>query len=333
MAKYDNPYLDSKELAKETNGQFTSVANALKEGNVLNEIPDGSGLLGTTPPNPTINFIPAQNQFQISDPTHNAGIIIGTDRPGAVPSGYGGKGAQRSNAIDIVVGRMASARGGKGPSNGVSVNPSFGADAARIYISQRTDVDLNFGLAEGKNGISSGGSAIAMKADNIRVVGRNGIKIVTGRSLSFRGFGKDGETASTGDALMPAPPIELIAGNSDEKREIPGGSFFRSETINSLQGVAMGEHTRDAFKDLLIIIEEIIGAVTNMSLIQTSFNSAVCTGVFPWAAAVGPAASTQLISNVTSPLWMTRVNTIMFGLNYTQPFGYKYIPSRNVFST
>ena len=312
---------------------YKSVEAAIQEGYQVNIIPDDSGLIGTNIPDPTINFQAASNQFQIGDPTHNAGIIIGTDRPGVLPSGYGGKGAQNCNAIDIVAGRMAGARGGKGPETGAIVGPSFGADAARIYIAQRTDVDLNFGLAEGKSGMATGISAIGVKADVVRVIGRAGIKIVTGRSFSFRGFGPDGETLSVGDSIEPAPPIELIAGNSDETRQVAGGLFNSPETLNTLQGVAMGEHTRDAFREMADLLGEVSSAVLNFALIQTSFNTAVCTGVFPWAAAVGPAASSQIISQVTIPLYQTRVNTTMFNMNFTEVTGYKYIPSRNVFST
>ena len=82
--------------------------------------------------------------------------------------------------IDMVVGRMASAKGGDGVKPGTYVDNSFFADAARIYISETTDVDQNFGLSEGIVGNPKGQSCVAMKADQCRVVGRAGIKIMTG---------------------------------------------------------------------------------------------------------------------------------------------------------
>ena len=56
---------------------------------------------------------------------------------------------------------------------------NFGADAARIYISQLTNVDTNFGISEGKTGLLKARSAVAIKADGVRIVAREGIKLVT----------------------------------------------------------------------------------------------------------------------------------------------------------
>lgn len=52
-----------------------------------------------------------------------------------------GKGIHKHGSIDIVAGRMASK-----PKEDVFVDPNFGVDAARINISQKTDVDKNFSL-------------------------------------------------------------------------------------------------------------------------------------------------------------------------------------------
>ena len=178
------------------------------------------------------------------------------DRPVDSASGYGGKGSNRSQTIDIVVGRMSSARGGLGPAATLTIDEddtaglmygyvqgdpvavvenSFAADAARIYISQMTDVDSNFGLAEGQVGKKDARSAVAIKADGVRIIGREGVKIVTGRSHAFSGVGQHGELLSTGGSIkQPAPPIELIAGNNDKY----------------LQGVARGENVRDALRQL-----------------------------------------------------------------------------------
>ena len=56
-------------------------------------------------------------------------------------------------------------------------------DSARIYISQRTDVDDNFILPEGNVGSSRNKSAVAVKADAVRLIARDGIKLVTGTDV------------------------------------------------------------------------------------------------------------------------------------------------------
>ena len=117
---------------------------------------------------------------------NGAFVVLGTDRPSSMASGYGARGSSRAATIDLVVGRMSSARGGEGPSQGTFVDNSFAADAARVYISQQTDIDTNFGIVEGYIGNPKGRSAIGLKADGVRVFGREGVQIVTGKLLSTK---------------------------------------------------------------------------------------------------------------------------------------------------
>jgi len=120
------------------------------------------------------NFLKSNSETVYSG-QNNTWIILGRDRPSSRLSGYGGKGHTQAGTIDIVVGRMAS-----NPQADVYVDPNFEIDAARIYISQKTDVDKNFRLANGKMGSAEAKSAIALKADGIRIIAREGIKLVTG---------------------------------------------------------------------------------------------------------------------------------------------------------
>ena len=294
-------------------------------------IPDNSGLAHTQVQRPIINYIDAPNQLAVN--TDNASIVLGSDRPSTLASGKGAIGAQNAATIDMVVGRMAGARKGDGAEDGEFVNPSFAADAARIYISQLTDVDLNFGLADGRLGSVKNRSAIALKADGIRVIGRGGVKIVTGRSPAFKGMGNNGETNSLGGTVPVAPPIELIAGNNDGSFSVPAPlAGIGGEDIKYLQGVARGSNTRDALKDLGKIVEEIIGAVYNITLVQKQYNSVLgVTPLYPHAAASIPAQG--LLTMYQNALWQTRVNKIMWEVNHLEPFGYKYICSKNVYST
>lgn len=298
-------------------------------------VPPGAGIMGTTPMAPTINFQRADNEIQLGHT--NSNIVFGTDRPGSVPSGWGAKGSNRCNTIDIVVGRMSSARGGDGPKEGTSVNPSFISDAARIYISQQTDVDFNFGIVGGvlkTFGLIQGKSAIGIKADAVRVVGRLGIKLVSGKSFEFNA-GPNGELDSAGGTISsPAPPIELIAGNNDGVTGFAATKWLPQMDVNNLQGVAKGENVRDALRDLSGILEQFIGVAYNQSLIQTAFNSVV--GINPLAPHYGAMAGltgVQALAFIQNSLWHIRINKIIWELNYTYPFGFKYLTSRNVYST
>ena len=147
----------------------------------------------------------------------NAYITFGHDRVSHLFSGYGGKdGGTRCSTIDICAGSAANLKpfGAKkgiesyGPEN--VVGKIFAADASRIYISQMTDVDANFGLPRGESADSKGGAAIAMKSDHIRIIGRASIKLYAG-SGAFQKASVLGEKSAHGGANFSAKTIELIA--------------------------------------------------------------------------------------------------------------------------
>tara|TARA_Y100000034_G_scaffold123376_1_gene170041 strand:+ start:105 stop:1109 length:1005 start_codon:yes stop_codon:yes gene_type:complete len=300
----------------------------------VTSIPDNTGLGHTHVQRPVINFVRASNQSDMSTPDDNVGIVLGSDRPSTLASGMGAVGAQGAGAIDLVAGRMASAREGRGPEDGSFVNPSFAADAARVYISQLTNVDLNFGLTPGNIGDVRNRSAVAIKADGVRVIGRGGIKLVTGKSGPLgKGMSSDGEPNSLGGTVPVAPPIELIAGNNDGFFEIPAPfAGIGGESVKYLQGIARGGNTRDALRDLGKVVEEVIGSVYNLHMVQKEFNNILgITPIYPHAVAA-PMVS-MIDGTYLNALWQTRINKIMWEINHLETFGYKYICSKNVYST
>jgi hypothetical protein len=140
----------------------------------------------------------------------NAFIVLGRDRRTDILSGFGGRGSYHCAAIDIVVGRsgyQARSIDDEGAPF-IADGPDFKLDAARIYMSQKTDVDTYFAIgADYEAGSKTGAgalaelegfvppsqtrsglgfttednprSAIALKADTIRILSRENIKIVT----------------------------------------------------------------------------------------------------------------------------------------------------------
>lgn len=164
---------------------------------------------------------------------NNNYIVMGRDRHKSRSSGYGGKGDTQASMIDIVVGRMAHE-----PVDDVYVDPDFYSDSARIYVSQKTDVDKNFGLAPGNVGMSTAKSAIAVKADSIRMISREGIKIVTGGS----------ETNSQGADISSSQfGVDIIANNDDKDLQpIPKGSSLveamirLTHHVHKLNGIVEG---------------------------------------------------------------------------------------------
>jgi hypothetical protein len=165
---------------------------------------------------------------------NNTCIVLGRDRPSTRLSGYGGAGHTQAGAIDIVVGRWGSMARSEIAGETAWVNPSFEHDAARIYISQKTDVDKNFQLAGAKIGESVGRSAIALKADGIRIIAREGIKLIT----------KTDPSNSQGGSVDSVAGINLIAGNDDSNMQpmIKGNQMAAAmraltDQLNSLNGI------------------------------------------------------------------------------------------------
>ena len=209
----------------------------------------------------------AESEKEISG-LNNARIILGRDRNHNITSGYGGKGHTRCGAIDLVVGLQ-----GWAPDEGGRVDPktktwiasradkNFGSmntdkpgDAARIYISQRANIDEYFDICEGDVGQSVADSAIGMKADSIRIMARKGIKLVTGKNPPGRN--------SLGGKIKVVYGIDLIAGNRDEDtgKKLPGEGPRRPV----LQPIPRGDNLAEALDYLNERIKGLNNIISSM---------------------------------------------------------------------
>ena len=196
---------------------------------------------------------------------NNSWIVLGRDRPADITSGYGGRGNTQAGSIDLVVGRMASSKGG--PETDKIVAPNMFTDAARIYISQKTDVDVNFGLV-GDAAVEER-SAVAMKADAVRIIGREGIKLVTGKAKGVTGTGQGGEKNSQGGEIETIAGIELIAGNDVETEEL--------EPIVKAYALA------EALEVIMKQVSDLTDIVNELAKTQSKINNAVTTHTHTFA--------------------------------------------------
>jgi hypothetical protein len=182
----------------------------------------------------------------------NAWIVLGVDRNRGITSGKGGKGQTQCGAIDLVAGRMGSyARGYDDKGNPIKANPDFTIDSARVYISQKSDIDRYFHLVDGRVGNPSSVSAVGIKADEVRLISRGGIKLVTGTDM------RD----SQGDRVFQSRGIDLIAGNDD----------------SDMQPLVKGDNLVFAFMDLATEIEQLREIMTKFLDTQNKFNSEILT--------------------------------------------------------
>ena len=168
---------------------------------------------------------------------NNQRIVLGRDRPHSNFSGYGGRGDSHSSMVDIVAGAYGRyVREENESGETIKIDPNFGADSARVYLAQKSDIDNNLGIRDGKVGESKAKSAIALKADAVRAVARECIKLVT----------KTDTKNSAGGNVIGTIGIDLIAGNDDSDMQplVKGDDLIKflvkmNENISQLNGVAM----------------------------------------------------------------------------------------------
>ena len=237
---------------------------------------------------------------------NNSWIVLGRDRPGSKASGYGGKGHSHAGCIDICAGRLGSrARERDSEDKRIYADPDFGSDAARIYLSQKTDVDRNFNLARGSVGTSSTKSAIGMKADAIRIIGREGIKLIT----------RTDPENSQGGEVKSVLGIDLIAGNDD----------------SDLQPLVKGANLVKCLQQMVKPIDKLNGIVDNFLMIQMKLN-AVSSAHFHQSPLLGLPTSPSIpmipigISTMIQHLVQTKLSLIMHKANL-QTFKANYIVS------
>jgi hypothetical protein len=188
----------------------------------------------------------------------NSGIVLGLDRPGNKLSGFGGKGNTHCAAVDIVAGRMASYATSKtSKGEDVLVNPNFKLDAARVWISQKSNVDSYFDLAAGTVGSTSSEdprSAVALKADTVRIIGRENIKLVT------RTDKRNSQGGETDNTYKGQYGIDLIAMNDDADMQslVKGENLVAClnaivDSVVSLRTIVENqtEYTREMFTSIM----------------------------------------------------------------------------------
>tara|TARA_Y100001937_G_scaffold126836_2_gene197150 strand:- start:35740 stop:36804 length:1065 start_codon:yes stop_codon:yes gene_type:complete len=291
-------------------------------------------------PIPTFDVAPCES---IISGKNNSWIVLGRDRPSGRASGYGGAGHSHCGTIDLVVGRGSSKGNGlltpAGAADDDIVAPSMFNDAARVYISQKTDCDKNFGLSPGTQGNYTAQSAVVAKADQIRLVGRGGIKIITGRAKNTQA-GPGGEKMSHGAKnIRPAPKIELIAGNqlgTSRHFSLSKGLF----TVERIQPAVAGDNLVEALDELIGLVNQLQGAVVNLAKEQTIMNMVMAVHTHPSTpfytmpspemASAGIQNIIKMLSDVHLPLFSQKINTMFYKLTYLQVFGMRYINSSTI---
>jgi hypothetical protein len=220
------------------------------------------GLSGDNIPelNPEFDQLPYET---VHRGKHDTTIVLGRDRTGPI-TGYGIKASTSCAAIDIVVGRKSgdekyNIRTQKAP-------PDFIYDAARIYISQKTDIDKSFNIPTGKSGAPTAKSGIAIKADETRIIARESLKLVVGTDA----------VDSVGLSIQTFNGVELIAGKlelANRAMTIEDNSEDQIEEISKggMQPIPLGINTAYALDRIIDKIDKLSGVVSTMALNLSKF--------------------------------------------------------------
>tara|TARA_A100001391_G_scaffold200451_1_gene185066 strand:- start:10446 stop:11411 length:966 start_codon:yes stop_codon:yes gene_type:complete len=251
---------------------------------------------------------------------NNTWIVLGRDRPASIASGHGGDGSTGAGSIDICVGRASrEAKDSTEDGKPLYVDNDFKADAARIYISQKTAVDKNFGLRPGFQGSAFPRSAIALKADLVRIVARENIKLVT----------RTDDVNSQSGAVGIIGGIDLIAGNDDKDMQpLVKGHNLRELLFYMIQDIAS---VTQMVHDIVLtqqVFEGILATHTHIAVgpppVSAPIGIALPSGELAIAAAVKSCKT--LIQDYPSHI-MSVINNIMLRFKYITPGIGSYICS------
>jgi hypothetical protein len=207
------------------------------------------------------------------------------------------------------------------------------------------------GLAKGSEyaGASANQSAVGIKADHVRIMARNHIKIVTGKMK--QSGGGDGEKLSNGGSMQYPGKIDFIAGNYTDSESVSAMSLFGSlldgdfnPRIKKLQPLVKGENLIAFIEELLEIIEELKGMVNANNRNIISLTNAVSLHVHETNVPFGPTSPPALLAASLIPVQTSAFKNISdsaihswsmatLKLNYLESSFPKYINSRFVNTT
>jgi hypothetical protein len=255
----------------------------------------------------------------------NTFIVLGGDRPAGALSGKGGKGRTGSGCIDLVAGLSGERPISILNTEVQETSKSFVNDAARVYITQKGNIDeymkipkINF-VINGNTKISTESSinksAIAIISDCTRILGRNSVKIVTHHA------GKD---STQNDVEQNG--VDIIAGVD----LLPLASGMPKY---SLQPMVKGNNLLIFFEELITRISELHNSIREIESEQVRFNTLLAShkhqsGTTITDEPIGKEDLEKFSKNILN-LSATHAQVVEIGLGFMAD---KYFPAGKEFS-
>jgi len=341
--RFKKPIIDLEKLSKKNKERSKAIDKNLR--------PQGQNGADRIEPEPNYNAASGERVYKHK----NSYIVLGKDRHASLKSATVGSGA---SMIDLVAGRGSSHRPvrkkfGSTPDKDVTMNPNFFNDAARIYISQRADIDYYFGIAAERIDDKDARSGIGLKADCVRIVGRRNIKIVTGKATA-KGHGSDGELNSQGGKIDGPGTISLVAGNYTGQSTVPILPFFgkvgevlqagEPEQLKVLQPIPKGDNLIACIRHIADMVSDLSSMVMLNSQGIKEIAGATALHFHDYGGGFGPTTPSSLLAAEMVPTYIQAWLNLMQNysntwnqivlendfLNETSPL---YINSRHVSTT
>jgi len=166
-----------------------------------------------------------------------ARIVLTKDNYGHRGTGLGGLGATMCEAIDLVAGSLTCEK--EMHTDTTQARANFVTDGARIYLTERGDIQNYFGLGPGDGATSISSemkSGIGIKADHTVVLGRERIRLLVGLSAA------EGGERMANQNEHPTGRIDIgasLGGDGDFEKAVLGDSLVKyldkiNERINNV---------------------------------------------------------------------------------------------------
>ena len=307
-SKADSPYasIEALPFMNETQKNFIKL-NKSKYADVYERGTNGFPVMTSLP----IFNAPINSKSLSMD---DSWICLGPDAPQGPGTGEG-KTGNRAASADIVCGRMSAVADAAKNENGF-INNSFQYDAARLYVSQLTNLDESAFLpkVEGGNQPFEERSGLVGIADNVALKGRLGVKIVTA---------PPGDANAAGGLISSGAGIELIA-KSD---------------ASSVQPLVKGDNLVSALTAIYDRLDELNDAIMDIGAENVKLSTALALHVHPvilpmMTAGPSPNLIPSAISSGMTNAWSgpiagikRKLNLLFDEINHTYSIGSKYINS------
>ena len=299
-----------------TNASATSFFSETQSNNILPTSTHNLGIDGSPKYREMPSFNALKTDKHITKDYSSVSINLTKDAPGGPGTGYSAFGTP-SAAVDIVCGRLSSIPEVSINSN-LYINNNFLYDAARIYVSETTDLEDNFSMPMGHNIRQKAKSGIGAQADTIALKGKTGIKLTTSPY---------GERNSKGGKIRSGSGIELIAGTYTD----------------NLQPLVLGKNLENALISILKRVNELsdividLAQVHNESLVLIQSHTHTL-GVDPTTGLPGAVPSPVLLTGLSLKIADNNIKGIINGtanklnllfdeINYLTSMGSGYINS------